>query len=96
MAEKKLCPFWNVEFCKYGDKCKIEHAQGDCGVEKWDRKICHKRQIKQCKFGEECKYFKKYSCQFLHYNNTKDQKTVTDITNHLTQKKEKCKIKLLS
>ena len=39
---------WNVGFCKYGDKCKIEHAQGDCGIEKCDRKTCHKRNMKYC------------------------------------------------
>ena len=59
-------------------------------------KNCHKRHRKQCKFGEECKYFKRDSCQFLHSNNTRDQETVSDITNNLTNKKqEKCNIKLL-
>ena len=96
LVKKKSYKLWNISwiktififvgFCKYGDKCKIEHAQGDCDVEKCDKKLQQNAQ-KTVQFGEECKHFKNHSCQFLHYNNTTDPKTVTDITNHLTQKK---------
>ena len=30
MAEKLFCPFRNVVFCKFLDKCKLEHAKCDC------------------------------------------------------------------
>lgn len=30
MREKSLCPFFNVEYCKYKDKCSDEHAKHNC------------------------------------------------------------------
>ena len=28
MSQKKFCPFWNVGFYKYQDKCKIDMLKG--------------------------------------------------------------------
>ena len=77
-SDKKFCPFWIVGFCKFHDKCYLEHAQGDCENNQCNIKSCHKRHRKQCKFGNKCKYFKKQSCQFLHTKeNTNQQRDIT-------------------
>ena len=42
MTEKVFCPFYNVGYCKYKDKCSNEYAQPEC-----DKKKMHQQTLSQ-------------------------------------------------
>jgi hypothetical protein len=66
MTDKAFCPFYNVGYCKYKDKCSKEHAQDECEDRKCTNKLCHKRHRKSCRNGLECRFNAKNKCEFKH------------------------------
>ena len=39
-SKKKLCPYWNVGFCKFRDSCRKQHKTSDCTETSCERKTC--------------------------------------------------------
>ena len=69
MTLKPLCPYYNVGYCKYKDKCSKDHAKEDCKDLICDTKKCNRRHRRHCKFGPKCSFYKKNACEFLHISN---------------------------
>ena len=44
MNVKPKCPFFNVGYCKYKDKCSKEHANLECSDQECKDKNCAKTQ----------------------------------------------------
>ena len=71
MEGDKLCPFYNVGFCKFKDNCVKIHPKDDCLNTNCKRKRCMKRHRKLCKYEQHCRRFKKSnSCEFKHVTET--------------------------
>ena len=65
MDKSPICPFNNLGFCKYKDKCKKKHLAEKCLNRKCERK-CSKRHPKLCKYGESCRCKAKGVCAYDH------------------------------
>ena len=61
---RKVCPYFNVGYCKYKSHCKHFHPSENCEERKCYDKNCNKRHKKSCMFGENCTRIT--SCEFLH------------------------------
>ena len=80
-------PYYRVGYCKYKNKCKYFHPKENCVETKCRNKTCNKRNRKPCKYGQNCS--RKESCEFLHENQKKFQKTVSESTDKILQLEKK-------
>ena len=71
MPEK--CPHYNVGYCKFEEKCKMQHNKEECNDSECDSKMCPTRHRKSCKYENRCKYKKQNVCEFWHKDGRKDQ-----------------------
>ena len=66
MSDEAICPFYNVGYCKYKDKCLKHHENKECHDTSCRRKKCSKRHRRPCKYGNKCTYFKRSTFEFKH------------------------------
>ena len=82
MSDKVFCPFYNVGFCKYKDKCSKEHAERDCPDQTCRSKNCSNRRRRLCKFGPRCTYLKRKTCEVKHHDGETVMETeLTEVRN---------------
>ena len=74
---KKICPYFNVGFCRYRDHCKHIHPSENCGEKDCSGKNCRKRHRKPCRYGEHCS--RMISCEFLHQKQRRPDETDADL-----------------
>ena len=92
VTKKEVCPYYNVGYCKFANKCMLKHVIEECMDINCSDKKCIKRHRKSCKFGNSCKFNKINICE---YKNSDDKimnvmvQTMNDIVNKLlVQEKE--------
>ena len=88
---KKICPYFNVGYCRYRDHCKHIHPSENCGERNCTGKNCTKRHRKLCRYGENCCRIS--SCEFLHQEQSGTYGTDADLKSKQESLEKLIKIK---
>ena len=88
---KKICPYFNVGYCRYRDHCKHIHPSENCGERNCTGKNCRKRHRKLCRYGENCCRIS--SCEFLHQEQSRTYGTDADLKSKQESLEQLIKIK---